>query len=387
MKIAYFDCFSGAAGDMIIGSMLDSGLPLDDFKAEISKIGLSGYDLKVERVSKHRIAGTRFTVALSGKQPGRSPGEIVDLIEKSKLSNSVKKKSVTIFNRLAQAEADAHGEPIEKVHFHEVGALDAIIDICGAVAGLEMMGIDKTFSSPLVLGTGKIKTDHGLMPVPSPATAELVKNIPVRMTDTESELTTPTGAAILTTLAEFSKPRSFAVETVGYGAGSRDLPGLPNLLRIMIGDEEKIYESENIVVMETNLDRATPEMLGGLLENLIEGGALDAYITPIVMKKSRPGHMLTVLCLPDQKDALAKLIYFGGLTLGIRERTVARTKLNRREIKVTTSGGIVSVKIGVCDGREIVLPEYDDISAAMSKTGRSYDDIFHEIKDELRKEQ
>lgn len=386
MKIAYFDCFSGVAGDMIIGALLDAGLPFDKFESEIGKLGLTGYKLKSERVTKNNIAGTKFTVVLTEKQPYRNPKEIMAIIENSGLDEDIKLKSIKIFNRLAEAEATAHGEPLESVHFHEVGAVDAIIDICGTVIGLKMMGIEKIFSSPVSLGTGSIKTEHGLMPVPSPATAELTRNIPVRLTGIESELTTPTGAAILTTLANFSKPELLTVEKQGYGAGSRDLPGLPNLLRVFVGEIGDKFESDRITVMETNLDRATPEMIGQLIDDIMAAGALDVFITPILMKKNRPAHLLTLLCESDKKDKLAKMVFARGLTLGIRVRETSRMKLKRRELKISTSGGEVVVKLGSFDGTSIILPEFDDMTEAMRQSGKSYDDIYFEIRQSMGKE-
>jgi len=386
LKIAYFDCFSGAAGDMIIGALLDAGLPFDEFKKVIAKLNLAGYEMSAERVTRNHIAGTKFNIVLSDKQPHRHPKDIIGIIEKSGLDDQVKTRSIEIFDRLAAAEAAAHGEPVEKVHFHEVGAVDAIIDICGAVAGLEMMGIEKIYCSPISLGTGSLNTDHGLMPVPAPATAELVKNVPVKLSAIESELTTPTGAAILTVLAEFSQPQSFKIERIGYGAGSRNPAGLPNLLRVMIGEIDPSFESDTVTVLETNLDRATPEIIGGLIDELLAAGALDVFVAPITMKKNRPGHLLTLLCEPIKQDRLAKIVFVRGTTLGIRVSKVARMKLKRNEVKVSTSGGEVRVKIGDCDGQKIILPEYADISAAMKKSGSGYDDIFFEIMSALRKE-
>ncbi|MEE9553180.1 MAG: nickel pincer cofactor biosynthesis protein LarC [candidate division Zixibacteria bacterium] len=386
MKTAYFDCFSGVAGDMIIGALLDAGLPFDKFKSEIEKLRLTGYELKSERVTKNHISGTKFTVELTEKQPHRKPGEIIAIIENSGLDKEIKINSIKIFNRLARAEAAAHGESMENVHFHEVGAVDAIIDICGAVIGLEMMGIEKVYSSSISLGTGNIKTEHGLMPVPSPATTELVRSVSVRLTDIESELTTPTGAAILTTIAEFSKPEGLSIENTGYGAGSRDLPGLPNLLRVFTGEIYEKLESDRITVMETNLDRATPEMIGQLIDDALAGGALDVFITPILMKKNRPGHLLTLLCELEKKDKLAKMVFTRGLTLGIRIREISRMKLKRKELKITTSGGEVAVKVGSFDGTSILLPEFDDMAEAMRQSGKSYDDIYFEIKQSMGKE-
>lgn len=386
MKIAFFDCFSGAAGDMIIGALLDAGLPFDELKSEIEKLGLKGYRLGWEHVTRNNIAGTKFTVEVSEKQPHRTPGQIISIIQKSGLGEDIKADSAEIFNRLAVAEAKAHGEPVEKVHFHEVGAVDAIIDICGTVIGLRLLGIEKVYSSPLALGTGKIETEHGVMPVPAPATADLARGFPVRTTDIEFELTTPTGAVILTTLARFEKPDEFRIDTVGYGAGSRDLPGLPNLLRVMIGQTRIDSESDVITVMETNLDRATPESLGEMVDELLEAGALDVFITPVLMKKNRPGHLLTLLCSPERKDKLSKIVFTRGLTLGIRVSATSRIKLKRRTVEIQTSGGRVSVKIGSCDGSDVILPEFDHMAAAMKRSGRGYDEIFFEIKEALRKE-
>ncbi|UCE65161.1 MAG: LarC family nickel insertion protein, partial [Candidatus Zixiibacteriota bacterium] len=232
MKLAFFDCFSGVAGDMIIGSLLDAGLSLDHLRLELEKLGLKGYSLSADKVVKNNISATKFDVQILEEQPYRKPKDIVEIIGNSKLDDEIKLQSIAIFNRLARAEAKVHGEPIDKIHFHEVGAVDAIVDVCGAVIGLKMLGVKKVFSSPLSLGTGRIETDHGVMPIPAPATAELVKEAPVRMTTIETELTTPTGAAVLTTLADFNAPEILEPKQVGYGAGSRDLQELPNLLRV-----------------------------------------------------------------------------------------------------------------------------------------------------------
>ncbi len=386
MKLAYFDCFSGAAGDMIIGALLDAGLSFDDFKTEIEKIGLSGYRLSFEKVTRNHISATKFNVEITGRQQPRNHDEIIKIITDSKLDADVGLKSIAVFDRLAKAEAKVHGQPIEKVHFHEVGAVDAIIDICGAVAALKLMGIEKIYSSTLPLGTGTVETDHGLMPVPAPATAELVRDIPIRITTVEAELTTPTGAAILTTLAEFTDPGIIRFENTGYGAGSRELPGLPNLIRVMIADTESEFDHDTIKILETNLDRVTPEMSGALVDELISAGALDVFITPVVMKKNRAGHLLTVLCQPDEMNKLAKIMFARGNTLGIRVETRSRIKLHRKEVTVPTLAGEIRVKIATLDGRDIILPEFDDMIMAMKNTNRSYEDVYFEIRDALRKE-
>jgi uncharacterized protein (TIGR00299 family) protein len=386
MKFVFFDCFSGAAGDMIVGALLDAGLSLDYLRSELEKLGLSGYSLSREKVVKNKISATKFNVELLEKQPHRKPQDIIDIIAGSGLDDEAKKQSIAVFNRLAVAEGKVHGEPVEDIHFHEVGAVDAIIDICGAVIGLKHLGVEKIFSSPLSLGTGRIGTAHGVMPVPAPATAELVKNSPVRMTGIEAELTTPTGAAILTTLADFNVPETMEPKVIGYGAGSRDLRELPNLLRVMICETASVFDQDMVKVLETNLDRTSPEILGGIFEELISAGALDVYITSTLMKKNRPGQLLTVLCKQENLDRLAKIMFRRGLTLGIRVKTVPRIKLHREETVVSTSGGDVSVKIARLDDKEILFPEYDDMVKAMRKTDRSYDDIYFEIQSNLRKE-
>ncbi len=386
MKLAFFDCFSGVAGDMIIGSLLDAGLSLDHLRLELEKLGLKGYSLSAEKVVKNNISATKFNVQILEELPYKKPKEIVEIIGNSKLDDDVKLQSIAIFNRLARAEAKVHGEPIDKIHFHEVGAIDAIVDVCGAVIGLKMLGVKKVFSSPLSLGTGRIETDHGVMPIPAPATAELVKEAPVRMTTIEAELTTPTGAAVLTTLADFNAPETLEPKQVGYGAGSRDLQELPNLLRVMICEMGTGFDHDIVKILETNLDRTSPEILGGIFDELISAGALDVFVTPTIMKKSRPGQILTVLCKQENLDELAKIVFRRGLTLGIRIETILRIKLIREEITIPTEGGEVSVKIGRLDGRELLFPEYDDMIKAMKNADRSYDDIYFEIQSSLRKE-
>ncbi len=386
MKFAYFDCFSGAAGDMIIGSLLNAGLSFETLKVELQKIELSGYKLTIREVKKNHIAGTKFDVEIIGKQPRRTPKEIIELIASSEFDDEVKLQSIAIFNRLTGAESKAHGELFEDVHFHEVGGADAIIDVCGAVIGLKLMGIEKVYCSPLSLGSGRVETEHGVMPIPAPATAELVKDSPVRLTTIESELTTPTGAAILTTLADFDVPAILEPIEIGYGAGSRDLPELPNLLRVIISESGTEFDRDTVTVLETNLDRASPEILGGIFEELISAGALDVFITPAVMKKNRPGQILTVLCEEKCTDKLAKIIFSRGITLGIRIGTKPRIKLFREETTVSTSGGDVSVKIGLLDEKDIIFPEYENMVKAMKNANKSYDDIFFEILSGLRKE-
>jgi pyridinium-3,5-bisthiocarboxylic acid mononucleotide nickel chelatase len=387
MAIAYFDCFSGVAGDMIIGAVIDTGLSLSDFKAEIGKLNLSGYEIETRKVSKGKISGTKFTVEIREKQPERHLKDIIKIIINSKLNSDIKENAIRVFTRLAEAEAAAHGEPVESVHFHEVGAVDAIIDICGAIIGLEMLGVTEIFSSSLPLGKGMVAASHGVMPIPAPATAALIKGFPVRITSIDSELTTPTGAAILTSLAKFDDPGIFIPKLVGYGAGSRLISGIPNLLRVMIGDQVSSMDADTIIILESNLDRVSSENVGGLIEDLMKEGALDAFIIPIIMKKSRPGHLLSVLCEPEKKDKLAKLVLRSGKTLGLRIGSTARLKLPRTQLTITTSGGDISVKVAELEGKNLIFPEYDDMAKAMKKTGQIYEDLYFEIQRAIRKEQ
>jgi pyridinium-3,5-bisthiocarboxylic acid mononucleotide nickel chelatase len=386
MSLIYFDCFSGVAGDMIIGALIDSGLPLGDLKSEIGKLGISGYELTARKVVKNKISGTKFSVEVREKQPERHLKDINKIILGSKLDKDIKDKAMRIFARLGDAEAAVHGEPVEKIHFHEVGSIDAIIDICGAVIGLKLLGIDAVYSSSLPLGKGSVSSSHGQIPVPAPATVALLKGVPVRITNIESEVTTPTGAAILSTLATFADPGQYIQKAVGYGAGTKILTGLPNLLRVMIGDQQSGIDFDTVTILETNLDRISSENLGGLMDTLMASGALDVFVVPISMKKNRPGHMLSVLCETDKKDKLAKIIFGSGNTLGIRVGSSSRMKLPRKQITVPTSGGDISVKVAELDGRKLIFPEHDDMAKAMNKSAQSYEDLYFEIQRAIRKE-
>ena len=386
MSLIYFDCFSGVAGDMIIGALIDAGLPLGDLKSEIAKLGLSGYELTTRKVVKNKISGTKFTVEVREKQPERHLKDINKIIIGSKLDKDIKDKAMKIFSRLGEAEAAVHNESVDKIHFHEVGSIDAIIDICGAVIGMKMLGIDSVYSSSLPLGKGSVNSSHGQIPVPAPATAALLKGVPVRITNIETEVTTPTGAAILSTLATFADPGQYIMKAVGYGAGTKILTGLPNMLRVMIGEQQASIDIDTIVKLETNLDRISSENLGSLMDNLMASGALDVFVVPITMKKNRPGHLLSVLCDTDKKDKLAKIIFGSGNTLGIRVGLSSRMKLPRKQITVPTSGGDISVKVAELDGRKLIFPEHDDMMKAMNKASLSYEDLYFEIQRAIRKE-
>ncbi len=368
MKLAYFDCFSGASGDMILGALIDAGLDLGQLETELAQLGLSGYHVGASKITKQGFAATQFEVTLDGneQQPHRHLHHITKIIDDSHLGQAVKTRAKEVFGRLAQAEADVHGTTIEKVHFHEVGALDAIVDVVGACLGLEMLGIDKIYASAIPTGSGTVKCDHGVMPVPAPATANLLKGVPLAATEETGELTTPTGAAILTTLsAGFGALPAMTIRSVGYGAGHRDGEHRPNVLRVIIGETDDIGDTDEIVVLEANLDDVSGEIIGHACDLLMLAGALDVFTTPIFMKKGRPATMITVLAEPDQAISLEEILFRETTTFGIRRTSARRAKLHRTHAAVQTRYGEIRVKVGSRSGANpIASPEFEDCRAA-----------------------
>ena len=367
MKIAYFDCFSGASGDMILGSLLDAGLSLDILEGEIAKLNLSHYEIGMEKVVKKGIGGTQAMISINQDHHHhhhRHLSHIRDIINNSELSKPVKEKSTAIFQRLAEAEAKVHRSDVEHVHFHEVGAMDAIIDVVGAVIGFNALGIEKIYCSPLHVGSGTIECAHGVLPVPAPATAELIKGKPIYSTGVEGELLTPTGAAILTTLAsEFGSMPSMSVKSTGYGAGTSE-PAIPNLLRVMIGEtDDKIsdYETEQAAVMETNIDDMTPQIYDYLIAKILEMGANDVFLNCVQMKKNRPGTLLTIVCPPDKVGIFSDFLLRETTTIGLRWRVENRIKAHRKIETLETMYGAVRIKIAKSRDEIInISPEYDD---------------------------
>jgi hypothetical protein len=368
-RIAYFDCFNGAAGDMIVGALLDAGADAAQLQAGLGSLNLSGYDLRIERATKQGLDATRYVVNLkdSKQQPHRHLKEVVAIIRGGKLPTSVQESAIRVFERLAEAEAAVHGTSRDKVHFHEVGAVDAILDVVGAVLALELLGVAKVVCSAIPVGSGAVETAHGVLPVPAPATAKLLRNVPVAATDESGELTTPTGAAILTTLAEsFGTFPSMMPESIGYGAGTREGRRRPNVLRVVIGAVFGPGDAETdfVVQMETNLDQATPETIGHCIERLLEAGALDAFATPIQMKKSRPGTLLTALAAPDLAEELERMIFAETGTLGVRRQWMPRTTLRRRIQSVQTRFGPIRVKVSQGLGLRQASAEFEDCQKA-----------------------
>ncbi len=361
MKIAYFDCISGIAGDMTLGALVHCGLPVDHLRSELGKLGLHGWEIEEKRVVHGGIAAVHIDVVTGHSHEHRHLSHIRGIIESSALPERVKTRAIKIFTRLAEAEARVHGTTPEEVHFHEVGAVDAIVDVVGSCIGLEWFGVDTVVSTPLRLGTGTVKCAHGLMPVPVPAVVELTKGVPVTRTMIEGELTTPTGAAILTTLVNSYGPiDGLTVETAGYGAGTRIREELPNVLRISIGTVHGTYEIDHSVLIETNIDNMNPEVFGYVSERLFESGAKDVYLTPIYMKKGRPGTLLSVITDESLIDPVCDVLFCETTTLGIRISRVSRRKVKRAAAVADTEFGPVRVKIAYGDGFKRFAPEFDD---------------------------
>ncbi|MEI7850574.1 MAG: nickel pincer cofactor biosynthesis protein LarC [Kiritimatiellales bacterium] len=360
----YLSGFSGVSGNMFIGALLDAGLPEKTLREMVSALPVSGYRLKFESVVKCGVKATFFDVLLDHHEhhAHRHLGDITKIIESAKLSAAVKARSVAVFTKLAEAEAKVHGTTVDKIHFHEVGAVDAIIDIVGTVFGLEALGIEKVYAGNLRTGYGIIKCAHGAMPIPAPATAELLTGIPYTQGDIEKELLTPTGAALLATLCDGfgDRPAGFVSEKTAYGAGGWDLD-IPNVLRAELGQLRCGTESSELLVFESNIDDCNPQIFDYVMEKLFKIGALDVWLTPIQMKKNRPAVTLSVLAPAALQAEIEKIIFTETTTIGIRRYSVQRTAAERREENVTTPWGSVRVKISSINGKVCsATPEYDD---------------------------
>lgn len=350
MKTAFFDCFSGISGDMCLGALIDAGVPLNVMERELKRLPASDYTLGVKKVRRAGIAATKVDVVLKAKKAnqkakGKTWKDIDNIIRKSAFSDSIKKKGKKIFRKLFEAEARVHGEAFRRVHLHELGGTDCLVDIFGTLIGLELLGIERIYSSPINVGSGSVKTEHGILPVPAPATAELLMDVPVYSSDIQFELTTPTGAAIVKTLSNgFGNIPLLIPEKIGLGAGARDFKERPNVLRILIGETNKQRDDAIITVIETNIDDMNPQIHEYLFEKLLENGALDVYLTQIMMKKTRPGIKLTVLCNADKRDSLIHIILKETTTIGVRYYETNRVVMDRESKYVRTKYGKVKVK-------------------------------------------
>ncbi len=368
MKIAYFDCFSGASGDMILGALIDAGSSYKKLEEELKKMNLDNYECDSKKVLRSSITGTKFNVTIKEEIKNhhhnhrRTFKDIAMLINESSLDESVRRDSIRIFENLADAEAKIHNTLPEKVHFHEVGAIDSIIDIVGAVIAFHDLKIEKIYFSPIRTGTGFVKCDHGQFPVPAPATVELLKEYRVINTNIQRELTTPTGAAILTTLGINREmcPEITLLQT-GYGAGSHEIPETLNLLRVMIGETVTVSGQDEVWMVETNIDDMPGEHFGYLLEKILDAGAFDGYITPVQMKKSRPGTLISITVDDEHLPKIERIIFDQSTTFGIRKHKVSCKKLSRKFVNVQTEYGAIKVKIGMLNGyTKNITPEYED---------------------------
>ena len=365
MNIIYLDCQAGISGDMTVGALLDLGVPLEHLRAELAKLALptDSYSLSTSRTERHHVAALKFDVGVHDHHTHRHYAGIDAMIAASGLNDSVKEKAQRIFRRLAEAEAKVHGVPVAEVHFHEVGAIDSIVDIVAAAICLDYLGVEELHASALPLGSGFIETAHGRLPVPAPATAELLQGLPVHGECGPGERVTPTGAAIVAALGtSFGRQPAMGLERIGCGAGGKDFPDCPNILRAFLGTVEARQSGDDeVFVAETNIDDSTPEVLGYVMERLLEAGALDCFFSPIQMKKNRPAVLLSFLCRQEQLASLAQLVLAETSAIGLRYYPAGRITLERCVEERQTQFGAVRFKLAFADGRLLrSAPEYED---------------------------
>ena len=405
-NVLYFDPFNGVAGDMILGALVDMGLPLGYLKDELKKLPLEEYEITANSVERKGLSGTNLQVKVTSveehshhvhSEHGRSFSEIELLIQSSTLNPWVKEKALAIFTKLAEAEAKVHGSEVDKVHFHEVGAVDAIVDIVGACIGFQYFNIDLFYTAPLNLGGGTVTFSHGTWPVPAPATVELITGFPGRLSGVDVELTTPTGASIVTTLAEPVKlTPNLLLKKVGLGAGDRELPDIPNMLRLVLGQvieqaqeaedpEPEIGEGrEQVFLLEASIDDMEAEMFGHFMDLALEQDALDVFFTPIQMKKNRPGHLLSVLCKTEDRDRMVELIFRETTTLGIRILLQERWVLDREWRQIETEYGLVRIKLGLLRGEIVnIAPEYEDLKSIAGRRKLPLKQVRQRVLDQL----
>ena len=363
LRAAYFDCYSGISGDMILGALVDLGVDPGKIRKALKTLDLKGYKLKTSRVQRGLIAGTKVQVSLtkSSHHPARKYSDIKKLIADSDLSSTAKKNSLEIFKRIAQVEAAIHDTTMEKIHFHEIGAVDSIVDIVGGVVAIESLKLDKIYASPLNVGEGFVQCAHGCLPVPAPATLKLLQGIPVFSNGIKKELTTPTGAAMIGFYADkFGSLPAMKIVGDGYGAGDHIIAEMPNMLRVVLG-EISAESDEELVLIETNIDDMNPEFYEGTMESLFKAGALDVYLNPIIMKKSRPANKISVLSSETDRQAMTEILLHETSSFGVRYFRIGRTVLEREMKTVNISWGSVRIKIGKFNGKVIqISPEYED---------------------------
>jgi len=386
MRTLYFDCFAGASGNMILGALIAAGVNESSLQSELQKLKLPEFELKVEKVNRSGISSTHVDVVIPDEKKHRHLPEIEGIINDSKLSYKIKERSLSIFRKLAEAEAAVHGIEMAKVHFHEVGALDAIIDIVGSCIGFEMLGIEQFACSKIHVGSGFVEMAHGKFPVPPPAVVELLRGIPFYSADITGELITPTGAAIIATVCKsYGALPELTLEKAGYGAGTRTYEKFPNVLRVMIGEakpQDKRSEIEVLSLLETNIDDLSPQILGHFMDTSLESGALDCWFTPIQMKKNRPATKVSLLCTVDDEQRFIELLYRETSTIGVRIQRIERDSLKREFDSIETKFGQISVKTAFIGDEPVnSRPEFEDIKAAAAASGVSVKTVMETVRD------
>lgn len=388
MKTAFLDAFSGLSGDMIVGAMLDAGADFAELQAALASLPLDGYRLSVRRKTVSGISALKFEVDAGTPQPERHLDDIREIVERAAgLDASVKQSALAIFSVLADAEAKVHRTSRAEVHFHEVGAVDSIIDVVGAAWCFDRLALDEAFVSTLPMGSGFVRSRHGVIPVPAPATAELLAGFPVRMGDGESEMVTPTGAAIVRALARPAPPAmGLRIERVGYGAGTKDFTDRPNVLRLMVGEREPAYQSDELVEVQANIDDLNPQIYDHVVERLFEAGARDVTLTPTIMKKGRPAVTIAVLAEPPARERIAAVLFAETTTIGLRYHPVARLKLAREIIEAETRWGRVRVKVSRGGDALTVAPEYEDCRRIARERGVPLLAVLEEARTAARRQ-
>jgi uncharacterized protein (TIGR00299 family) protein len=381
VRVAHFDCFSGISGDMVLGALIDAGVDAEAIRTGIDSLGLP-IKLTIERVNRGGVMATHARVDAPHEHAHRHLPQIEKILSAGRLTERQRDLAIRIFRRLGEAEAAVHGIAVEKVHFHEVGALDSVADIAGAAIGLDLLGVERFTSRSVPPGSGMVKCEHGMMPVPAPATALLLRGVPLAETAIKTELTTPTGAAILTTVVtEWTDSPAMTAERIGHGAGTKDFATQPNVLRLLVGtaaDAPNPAESDQVWILETNLDDVPAEVVGYTIERLFEAGALDVWSTPIQMKKNRPGVLLSVIADAGAVPALETILFRETGTFGVRRHAAQRHKLRREACTIETPWGPVRGKRGWRDGLSVVTPEYEDFARVAREHGVPLREVYQE---------
>ncbi len=384
MRIAYFDCYSGISGDMTLGAFIDAGLEKELLLSLPQKLNLPQVRLEIKKVVKEGLSATKVDVIIPQEKEHRHLKQIETIIEQGDIPSKAKELAIKIFNRLAEAEAKVHNVAKEEIHFHEVGALDAIVDITGAALAFTEMGIEKVYSGTISVGGGQVKMAHGLYPVPAPATAYLLEDMDIRFGPVKKELVTPTGAAILSVLREKEEVPSYRIKQIGYGSGTANHLGIPNVLRLVIGETEAAYKTDKVISLECNIDDMNPQIFPYLIEKVLSAGALEAYVTPVVMKKGRAGYLFTALVYADKENEISDIIFRETTTIGIRRSKMERYKLERNLLQVDTKFGKVAVKeVLKSSGEKYRYAEFEECKRIAAERNLPLIDVQKILENEL----